>query len=388
MRKALLVLVAVLAACSERYGAYFVVDGHDQIELDRVEFYFGQKSGTKVPVPPGHSVTEPEAGLLFRRLVADSDSVTLPAVAGAYTYFVPPADDNAKLGDYLLVVARKGDKPVGIAELFDFAVPTDEVVYKYELPLVDYTTETVELWGRPEQDCIRWKRDRGSGPDLIAVARGDDLDCDAFVDRDDVAADCEPLRYCDGSGNAGCIGAAACVTLDDGCRIGTCQNKDGQESSCAPTTCAVDLACSACDLDAPPRELLDCVLLAEGTHLDYPVTVAPSQALCSEPYKVILELPADVACLNPRIEASVNWLPGEVFGYQIIAGVANHCLLTLSPPRPGAKFDGVPHLMVSIDSFVGPTPRRTFIFGLSTQVAGCSTEQTIVIDPASVSCLQ
>ncbi|NVB81630.1 MAG: hypothetical protein HOV81_24765 [Kofleriaceae bacterium] len=385
MWRPLLALVA-LAACSDRYGAYFVVDGHDQIEIDRVEFYFGQKTGTMVPVPPGHTATEPEPGLLLRRLVADSDVVTLPATAGAYTYFVPPAEDNAKLGDYLLVVASKGDVPVGIAELFDFTVPTDDVVYKYELPLVDYAAQSVELWGRPTSDCVRWKRDRGSRPELVAVARGNDVDCDAFVDRDDPAVDCEPLRYCDGTGNAGCIGAAACVTLDDGCRIGTCQNKDGQQSSCAPTTCAVDQACAECDLDAPTRELLDCVLLAVGTHLDYPVTVQPSQALCSEPYKVRLELPPNVLCTNPRIEASVNWLPGETFGYQIASGLDNHCLLTLTPPTPGAKFEGIPHVMVSIDSPAGPTARLTFIFGLSTRVDACSTDQTIVIDPTSVSC--
>ena len=48
----LLALLAVLAACSDRYGAYFVVDGHGEIEFDRVEFYFGENAG-EGPRPAG-----------------------------------------------------------------------------------------------------------------------------------------------------------------------------------------------------------------------------------------------------------------------------------------------------------------------------------------------
>lgn len=387
MGKALLLLLAVLAACSDHYGAYFVVDGSG-IELDRVEFYFGEKVGTKVPVPPSHATTEPEPGLLFRRQLSDSDVVTLSSPASTLTYFVPPDDENAKLGDYLLVIAYKGDKAVGMAELFDFEVPTENVVYRYDLSLVDYATQSIEKWGRPTPDCIRWKRDRGSEPDLIAMTRGNDVDCDAFVDRDDPAADCEPLRYCDGSGNAGCLGAAACVTVEDGCRIGTCQNKDGGSSSCVPTSCAVDPVCTVCDLHASPRELLDCVLLGAGTHQDYPVTVKPSQALCTEPYKVKIELPVGVMCLNPKIEAWVNWMTGTPFNYQIASGIDNTCVLTLSPPTPGETFEGVPHMMISIDTVGGPTPRQTIIFGLSTAVDACGSEQTVILDPATVGCSQ
>jgi hypothetical protein len=331
-------MVALLAACSDRYGAYFTVDGHDTIQFDRVEFYFGENAGMKVPVPPGHTITEPEPGLLTQRLVSDSDVTSLATKAGSLTYFVPPGDANDKLGDYVLVIAYAGDQRVGIAELFDFAIPTDEAVYKYELSLVPYANEAIELWGRPTQDCIRYKRDRGTAhPSLVAMTRDNDVDCDAFVDRDDQAADCEPLRYCDGTGNAGCVGASACVTLDEGCRIGTCQNKDGQTASCSAVSCAVDAACTNCDLDAPPRELLDCVLLANGTHIDYPITVTPTQALCTEPYKVYLVLPTGVSCANPKIDAAVNWMPGAAFNYQI-ASAGSTCLMTLTPPTPGAKF--------------------------------------------------
>ena len=380
-----LALVALLAACSDRYGAYFVVDGHDAIAFDRVEFYFGKAAGAKVPVPPGHAMLEPEPGLLLERLVADDDVVSLSAKGGSLTYFVPPGDQNAKLGDYVLVIAYAGQERVGIAELFDFEVPAEDLVYKYELSLVPYANEAIELWGRPTADCIRWKRDRGSQPALVAMTRRNDVDCDAFVDRDDPAADCEPLRYCDGTGNAGCTSASACVTLDDGCRIGTCSNRDGQAASCSPTSCAVDPVCAECDLDASPRELLDCVLLANGTHMDYPVTVKPSQALCSEPYKVFLVLPSGVTCENPKIDAAVNWMPGEPFHYEI-TNSGSTCLLTMMPPMPGMKFEGVPHIMVSMDSTIGPTPRQTFIFGLSTTVGACSDQQTLVVDPATVSC--
>lgn len=379
-------MLALLAACSDRYGAYFTIQGHDAIQFDRVELYFGEEAGMKVPVAPGHLALEPEAGLLMRRLVSDSDVVRLDAKSGSMTYYVPPGDDNDKLGDYVLAIAYAGDNPVGIGELFDFAIPTDEAVYKYELALVPYANEMVEMWGRPTQDCIRWKRSRGPDhPALVAVTRDNDVDCDAFVDRDDPAVDCEPLRYCDGSGNAGCIGAAACVTLDDGCRIGACQNKDGQRASCSPVSCAVDAACANCDLDAPPGELLQCVLFADGTHIDYPITVMPSQALCSEPYKVNLVLPTGVLCENPKIEAVVNWMPGALFNYTIAAS-GSTCLLTLAPPMPGLEFVGVPHIMISIDSPGGPTPRQTFVIGLSTTVDACTTQQTLVIDPPTVDC--
>ena len=139
-----LAMVALLAACSDRYGAHFTVKGHDAIQFDRAEFYFGEEAGMKVPVPPGHLATEPEPGLLMRRLVSESDVVSLDAKAGSLTYFVPPGDVNDKLGDYVLVIAYAGDQRVGIAELFDFAIPTDEAVYKYELPLVPYANEAIE----------------------------------------------------------------------------------------------------------------------------------------------------------------------------------------------------------------------------------------------------
>jgi hypothetical protein len=379
-------MLALLAACSDRYGAYFTIEGHDAIQFDRVDFYFGEEAGMKVPVPPGHTATEPEPGLLMRRQGSDSDVVSLEAKAGSLTYWVPPGGDNDKLGNYVLAIAYAGDKPVGIAELFDFAIPTDEAVYKYELPLVPYANEMIEMWGRPTQDCIRYKRDRGTNhPALVAMTRDNDVDCDAFVDKGDMAADCEPLRYCDGSGNAGCIGASACVTLGDGCRIGACQNKDGQTASCAPVSCVVDAACANCDLDAPPSELLQCVLFVDGTHIDYPITVKPSQALCIEPYKVYLVLPTGVSCENPKIETAVNWMPGAQFNYQI-ASAGSTCLLTLAPPMPGLAFEGIPHIMISIDSPGGPTPRQTFIIGLSTTVDACPTEQTVVVDPPTVSC--
>ncbi len=379
-------MLALLAACSDRYGAYFTVDGHGEIKFDRAEFYFGEPAGTKVPVPPGHLATEPEPGLLMRRLVSDSDVVSLEAKGGSLTYFVPPGDVNDKLGDYVLVIAYAGDQPVGIAELFDFAIPTDDAVYKYKVPLVPYANEAIERWGRPTQDCIRWKRERGTDhPALVAMTRDNDVDCDAFVDRDDAAADCEPLRYCDGTGGVGCIGASACVTLGEGCRIGTCQNKDGQAASCSAASCAVDAACSNCDLDAAPSELLDCVLLADGTHIDYPITVKPTEALCTEPYKVYLVLPSGMSCANPKIEAAVNWMAGATFNYQI-ASAGSTCLMTIAPPMPGVKFEGVPHIMISIDSPGGPTPRQTFIIGLSTTIDACSGEQTVVVDPPTVSC--
>jgi hypothetical protein len=391
MGRSLLALLAVLAACGDRYGAYFTVDGHDTIEFDRVELYFGEKDGDEVPVPPGHMSIEPEPGLLFRRQAADSDNVMLAAPASSYTYFVPPGEANDRLGDYVLAIAYRGNDPVGIGELFGFEVPTDEVVFTYQIPLVGYANEAIERWGRPAPDCIRWKRDRGDGPTIVAMARGNDADCDAFVDRDDPAGDCEPLRYCDGSRGPGCVSDSACVALDgndgNGCRIGTCQNKDGQTSACSPTTCAVDAVCTACDLDASPRELLECVLLANGTHLDYPITVKPSQALCSEPYKVFVRLPTIVPCLNPKIEAAVDWMPSEPFHYQIDPGPGSTCLLTIMPEMPESSFVGVPHIMVSVDSAGGPMGRQTFIFGLSTVVEACGGDETIDIDPATVSCL-
>jgi hypothetical protein len=131
------------------------------------------------------------------------------------------------------------------------------------------------------------------------------------------------------------------------------------------------------------------VLLANGTHLDYPISVMPSQALCSEPYKVYLQLPPNVACVNPKVEAAVNWMPGEEFHYEIEQGLdpGTACVLTLMPPTPEAKFEGLPHLMVSIDSTSGPTSRRTFIFGLSTTVNGCSDHENVLIEPTTVSCL-
>lgn len=375
----------MLAACSDRYGAYFAIDGRGAIDFDRVELYFGKIAGEQVPVPPGRTSMEPEPGLLVRRLVADSDSVTLAERVDATTYFVPPGGDNDKLGDYLLVIAYKGETPVGMAELFDFEIPTDDVVYKYEVPLVAYAPQEIEIWGRPTPDCIRWNHDRGSKPKTVAMVRTNDVDCDAFVDRNDPALDCEPLRYCDGTGGAGCLGTVACLADDNGCRIGTCLNKDGLQSSCTPTTCVLDAVCSGCDLSASPREQLECVLFENG-HVDYPITVMPSQALCTEPYKVLLELPTGVSCGNPMVEAWANWLDGGTFDFDI-AGTGSTCLLTITPTVTGAKLDGIPHILISVDSPGGATARQMFIIGLTTQVDLCSDQQTVSVVPTSFGCV-
>jgi hypothetical protein len=42
---------------------------------------------------------------------------------------------------------------------------------------------------------------------------------------------------------------------------------------------------------------------------------------------------------------------------------------------------------VSMDSTGGPTPRQSFVFGLSATVDACAGEQTVVIDPTTVSCV-
>jgi hypothetical protein len=68
-------------------------------------------------------------------------------------------------------------------------------------------------------------------------------------------------------------------------------------------------------------------------------------------------------------------------------GPETTCLLTVTPPTPGAPFDGIPHLMISIDSNGGPTSRQTFTVGLTTQIELCTIEQTVTVLPSTIGCL-
>lgn len=372
-----MLLSLLLVGCDDRYGTYLRVDGHGEIAFDRVEFYFADAIGAEVPLTPGHATAIPDAQLLGRRLIVDSDVQLTDGSVDTWSYYLPPVGQNERLGDYVLAIAYAGDQPVGIGEVFRFRVSDEREVVVYTLPLVAYAGEDVERWGRTQPDCVLWRRVREAPqPQAVAIVRDNDSDCDDFPDRDDAIADCLPLEYCDGTGGTGCVGRVSCFTEATGaCQAGSCVNTDGAPSSCTGTSCANDLICSGCDLAAPPDELLACALLLQGTHEDYPIVVKPTQALCFEPQAVELVLP--FPCKNPRIEASVNFNPAPTFGYTIAQTTGNTCLLDIRPPTPGATFDGLPHVLISVDSLANAQLRTAFIVGLSIDVGICDMTQLI-----------
>lgn len=375
-------------ACSDRYGAYFVVDGKGAVTFDRVEFYFGKELGGALPTSPRHPLPSDEPAVVAKRLFVDTDKHSLTEPTGTFTYYLPDQQSADGLGRYVAVLAYKGDQLVGIGELFDFEVVTGDAVFRYEIDLVDARQQDVELWGRPTADCLRWTRDRGTGlPRSVAVVRDDDTDCDNFLEGDLPNADCLPRAYCDGTNAAACDARVPCLTTsgDGVCQVGTCSNADGATSSCKATTCVDERACSDCDLAKSPAEVIACLVLDNNIHVDEPIVVNPDLTLCAEPFDLDIVLPLD--CVNPAILRIEDYMPGDVFTYKIAPATTNTCRLTITPAMAGAHFTAVPHMLITIDTPTGPAARTAFILGLTGVPGPCPTEPSITPQLSFGSCV-
>ncbi|HEX5060577.1 MAG TPA: hypothetical protein VFV99_14515 [Kofleriaceae bacterium] len=380
-------LLILCVACSDRYGAYLVVDSHGAVTFDRVEFYFGKELGGPLPTSPKHPLVSTEPSLVAKRLFVDADVQLAGGATTMITYYVPDQPENENLGRYVVVLAYSGDQIVGIGELFDFEVMTGSAVYRYDVDLVDARAEDIELWGRPTADCVRWTRDRGTGkPRTVAVVRGQDADCDSFLEGNIANQDCLPRVFCDGSGNAACDARVPCLTEggESGCQVGTCSNKDGAPASCIPTTCVDENVCAPCDMTPAQDVPIGCALLNNSVHVDTPIEVNPDYTLCTEPYKIDMQMP--VECLNPAIVSVIDYMPADPFTFSIADATGNTCQLTITPKMPGAHFTTVPHMMIAIDTPMGTAPRSAFIMGISANAGTCQTS-TIMPDVRFGSCV-
>jgi len=374
----LLLLVTLLgvAACDSRYGTYLVVQGTPQLTFDRVEFFFGTMLDARMPTSPGHPVTvAAETGRVAKRLYVETDVQRAAGPVTSLNYYLIDTDDNRRLGEVVVAVAYLNDQPVGIAELDDFEIVTDDTYVLYELRLVPYASEDVERWGRPAPDCVRWARPGMDGAlRTLAIVRGDDVDCDNFGDAD---VDCDPVRYCDGSGHGDCAGRAACILDAPSCQLGGCVNADGAAPrACTPTTCLPEATCETCAPTLPVIERVECALF-NGPHDDYPITIRPDQRLCSEPYTFQIALADNVACTAPRLESSAEYqVSTPQFTYAVAQSGVN-CSITITPKVAGTPYAAIAHLLISIDSPSGA--RVAFSVGVSAEVGACNPSEVVTI---------
>jgi len=343
------------------------VDG--TIEFDQVDVYFGERAGMRVPTSEKRPVSPTdETQRLYHRLYAMDDEWGRENPRTSWSYFIPPVGENMDLGDYVLVIASRDGSPKGVGEYFNFEVPKDDGLYRYHIPLVPVENEDLETWGKPDRDCARWSRQRQSmRPYTIAVVRDNDHDCDSFLDDGTDSGDCEPMLYCDGSGTGDCIGRTPCVAISGTACIASpeCKNQEGVELSCKPVTCLEQELCTKGCTDSESTVLLQCAIEGAHTAADYNIPLNGDKTLCSNPYTLSVVLP--FPCAAPAVESSGNALPSNstfMFSIAPSGSAVNTCELTISSAA-GAPFDGVPHILISIDGPMGSVYERVeFVLGL------------------------
>jgi hypothetical protein len=366
-----LALICV-GACTSREGTYLVVTGTHDLTFDRVEFFFGKTlpTPTAIPATPGTPQVEPVGtSLVASRQLAQTDVQIASRPVQRLNYFLDDVAENHGLGDVVVAVGFRGTTPVGIGELRGFQVRFDRT-YEYRIALTPYDPTSMEVWGRPDPDCVRW-RDPAKGQ--VVVVRADDVDCDAFVDK---VNDCAPLRYCDGSGRGGCVGEVACLVTTPTCALGGCVNTDdfGMDP-CRATTCVQPTVCGSCIGTDPIADELFCSLDLVSSHgADFAMRIHGDQTLCDTPQTILVKPPIGLGCTNPKLEAVITATLGvpPTFAFAI-ASMGAACVLTITPPSVGAPWPGIHHLMVSVDP-TGIGLRRSFIFGLGSVVGGCGSQ--------------
>lgn len=388
MNRALAVL-AVVAGCTDRYGAYLEIDGRTgNLAFDRVEFHFGKYLDDTIPSTPATPIASPpvvQKGSLFKRAFEASDVQQLGARDTTFVYYLGANGQEQYLGAYVVAVAFAGDQPVGVAELTDFTIPGD-AVHQYPMPLVPFFANEVELWGNATADCVKWTRmrDGDTAKTTFAVVRAEDHDCDGFTDE----VDCAQLDYCPDASSS-CPGHDPCIAGDT-CAIGACTNLRGMPSAprrcLAPTdgaVCLGPMACEACKSDA---QIQKCLGDAPFSHAEITIPVTPQERLCSPTYPIPFPLPGGMACENPRIDLPLagRWPDGFSVGVTADPMNAGTCKLAIVEPAGGAKFSGIQHHIVLSVTDGGVTSARTsLLFGILTKLAPCGTPPDVT-DPSSV----
>jgi hypothetical protein len=360
VRPKLVVLLVVLGACESRFGAYLTVQG--AVELDEVELYFGAAVDT--PVLPGNAFASPtfgpQMGTIFDRTYDASDVVMMRATTQT-TFYLPPDERNQKLGAYVAAVAIAGGKPVGIAEYFDFKIPSD-AVHEYILELAPWDPSRMERWGdRP--GCVTWKHDRKDRDPIVAVVHDDDRDCDALAS----AMDCSDVCHAQ---------SPACSVDRMFCGVtGTCALGCTRSGICAPSLCLPPTACtSLCSGQPSIIDRVACGAANTNDHIEIYVERTDQKLMCVNQF----QFKPGVPCTAPIVEATDEVQPGVTWSVAQTSGDPASCTLMISPP--GSLLENVlQHALISVAPMtVGP--RVTFVVGVSAESA---TPQTCNVQPLS-----
>jgi hypothetical protein len=358
----------LVAACESRYGAYFVIKG--DVHFDQVELYFGKPIDSSGP-GSGQTFATPmfgkQSGAVFKRTFDTTDVVTVPA--GTQTTFYLPQDTNQHLGAYVVAVALHEGKPVGIAEYFDFAIPSDSV-YEYILDVEPWNPQQMERWGEAP-GCVAWKKPRDGTAPIVAVVHDDDRDCDAQV----AAADCDDL--CSAQSSACTPGEMFCSS-----NVGYCALGCTRSGTCAPALCLPPMTCSPLCVNAATfQERLECGALMEPTpHFEIFVDRDQELNLCASQFVFAPGVP----CTMPKIEAADPRIPTD-FAYMIKTDPDNpaKCKLevAVSSTTMLGDFENH-HLLISIAP-EGAGPRPTFTVGVQALVPSttCTGELYTVATP-------
>lgn len=357
-------LLVLLAACTTHPGTYLDVHG-GTLQFDHVEFYFGRAIGDTFGTPTQKDV----GGDAYARQLADSD-LSVAAKAGVtteLTYYLPYSDGNAKLGDYVVAIAKKGGQPVGIGEASGFPVP-DSGYALVDITLEPYSDSAVETW----QDCLAWKRSHGESP--VAFVHADDRDCDGEV----ASRDCADTEYCAPSD-------ASCQPARELCTGTTCAYGCRINGTCTARLCMPIFVCNPalCQSAQTVVEKFACLSVSAGAdHPDYFLDSSAGQ-LCGDPLEILL--PNGATCANPVLE-----FVQEVDNWQVTVAASpdgKACVLQFSNATANAPWNGDHHVVISFDGAMPDDPRPTIFLGIKANNTGCGTS-TAPTGPLAINACQ
>src|SRR5688572_5612572 len=114
------------AACDGGHwpdGKYLYVDGREaQLQFDRVELFFGKRAGGQLPsyLPSGYDPKADEQ-VLLKRVLEQYAAAQAVALGDQVDLYLTPGDvEESGAGEYVMVIAWRGDAPVGIGEYIGF----------------------------------------------------------------------------------------------------------------------------------------------------------------------------------------------------------------------------------------------------------------------------
>jgi hypothetical protein len=389
---AVVIVVGVVAACNQHYGAYVAVEAGHAGPFDHLEMFFttGDADTTGKLAPRNTSgagpFVDPDAVSteVFVRAFAATDSFAPAATATTATFELPA---GTEVGATVIAIATNNGAVVGYGRLDGMKVPARDYV-KYSLALAPQPAATTTPAGQWPLGAEIWQPNPAiaSGPGLtcarvtdamtttFVVTEGDG-DCDGYTEPDH---DCAPSFYCDPAvrPNLGlidpCVSACgASVQGSTNCAVGACANGSDPTAALvchpAPSAGANLIPCIPCTSSCDYRPIvpfLDCVAnhdASTAVTCSFAVDQTTGK-LCNTPSlaKALLSINATAPCAAALLAPTDD--PDFTFAASVPSTSACSVEIDVTPKKTSSALAASTMLLVELPSAV------TGVFAATTSV--------------------